>query len=48
MIKILIVDDEQGICDSIKPFSYIGFTVFTATTAKALSIFEKNKPKIIF
>lgn len=50
MIKILIVDDEQGICDSIKkPFSYIGFTVFTATTAgKALSIFEKNRPKIIF
>lgn len=50
MIKILIVDDEQGICDSIKkPFSYIGFTVFTATTAgKALGIFEKNKPKIIF
>jgi len=50
MIKILIVDDEQAICDSIKkPFSYIGFTVFTATTAKkALSIFEKNKPKIIF
>ena len=50
MIKILIVDDEQIICDSIKkPFSYIGFTVFTATTAKkALSIFEKNKPKIIF
>ncbi len=50
MIKILIVDDEQGICDSIKkPFSYIGFTVFTAKTAKkALSIFEKNKPKIIF
>lgn len=50
MIKILIVDDEQGICDSIKkPFSYIGFTVFTATTAgKALSIFEKNNPKIIF
>jgi len=50
MIKILIVDDEEGICESIKkPFAYIGFTVFTATTAKkALSIFEKNKPKIIF
>lgn len=50
MIKILIVDDEQAICESIKkPFSYIGFTVFTATTAKkSLTIFEKNKPKIIF
>ncbi len=50
MIKILVVDDEAVICESIKkPFAYIGFTVFTATTAKkALSIFEKNKPKIIF
>ena len=50
MIKILIVDDEQGICESIKKsFTYIGFTVFTATTAKkALNILEKNKPKIIF
>ncbi len=50
MIKILIVDDEQGVCDSIKkPFSYIGFTVFTATTAKkAESILKKNKPKFIF
>lgn len=50
MIKILVVDDEAGICDSIKQiFTYIGFSVFTATTgAKALNIFEKEKPKIIF
>jgi DNA-binding NtrC family response regulator len=50
MIKILIVDDEQAIFDSIKkPFYYIGFTFFNAKTArKALSVFEKNKPKIIF
>ena len=50
MIKILVVDDEAGICDSIKQiFTYIGFSVFTATTAKkALSVFEKEKPKIIF
>ncbi len=50
MIKILIVDDEPEICESIKkPFTYLGFTVFTATTAKkALSVFEKNKPKIVF
>ena len=50
MIKILIVDDEQAICDSIqKPFEYLGFTVFTAKTAKrALNILEKKKPKIIF
>ncbi|MCK5581452.1 MAG: response regulator [Candidatus Omnitrophica bacterium] len=50
MIKLLIVDDEQAICKSIqKPFEYLGFTVFTATTAaKALSILEKKKPKIVF
>ena len=50
MIKILIVDDEQAICESIKkPFSYIGFTVFTATTAqKARSVFKNSKPKIVF
>jgi YesN/AraC family two-component response regulator len=50
MIKILVVDDEEGICDNIKQiFTYIGFSVFTATTAKkALSVFEKEKPKVIF
>lgn len=50
MIKILVVDDEEGICDNIKQIlTYIGFSVFTATTAKkALSIFEKEKPKVIF
>lgn len=50
MIKILVVDDEREICASIKkPFEYLGFTVFTATTAKkALDVFEKKKPKIVF
>ena len=50
MIKLLVVDDEAGICDSIKQiFTYIGFSVFTATTAqKALNILKKEKPKIIF
>jgi DNA-binding NtrC family response regulator len=50
MIKLLVVDDEQEICKSIKkPFEYLGFTVFTATTAeKALKTFETKKPKIIF
>lgn len=50
MIKILVVDDEEGICDNIKQiFTYIGFSVFTATTAKkAVSVFEKEKPRIIF
>ena len=50
MIKMLVVDDEPGICDSIEQtFSNIGFSVFTATDPKkARSIFKKEKPKIIF
>jgi CheY-like chemotaxis protein len=50
MIRILVVDDEPGICDIIeKTFSYIGFSVSTATNAKkALSILEKEKPRIVF
>jgi len=50
MIKILIVDDEPGVCDIIyKTFTYSGFTAFTATKAKkALSILKKEKPKIVF
>lgn len=50
MIKMLAVDDEPGICDAIEQiFSYIGFSVLTATDPiKALNIFKKEKPKIIF
>lgn len=50
MIKLLVVDDEAGICESIKQiFTYVGFSVFTATTAKkALKIIDRDKPKIIF
>ena len=50
MIKILIVDDERGVCDIIqKTFSYSGFTTFSATKAKkALSLLKKEKPKIVF
>ena len=46
MIKILVVDDEPGVCDIIqKTFTYSGFTTFTATKAKkALSILKKEKP----
>lgn len=49
MIKILVIDDEPGVCEEIKKaFSYVGFTVFTATNAgKALKIFEREKPKVI-
>lgn len=50
MIKILIVDDEPGVCDVIeKTFKFIGFSVFTATNAnKAMNLFKKEKPRIIF
>ncbi|MBL7070469.1 MAG: response regulator [Candidatus Omnitrophica bacterium] len=50
MIKILVVDDEPGICDILKKtFSPIGFTVLTATDGRtALSIIKKEKPGIVF
>ena len=50
MIKILVVDDEPGVCHTIaKAFSYIGFSVSTATTAgKAMQSFRKERPKIVF
>jgi CheY-like chemotaxis protein len=50
MIKILVVDDEPGICDMLKKtFSPIGFKVFTATSGpQALQLAKKEKPKIIF
>jgi two-component system response regulator AtoC len=50
MIKILVVDDEPGICDMLKKnFSSIGFRVFTATSGpQALELTEKEKPKVIF
>ncbi|MEW5896030.1 MAG: response regulator [Candidatus Omnitrophota bacterium] len=50
MIKMLVVDDEAGVCDVIrKTFTYIGFSVFAATTAKkALAIIEKEHPQIVF
>jgi YesN/AraC family two-component response regulator len=50
MIKILVVDDERAVCASIqKSFEYLGFTVSTATTAaRAMELFAKKKPKIVF
>jgi len=49
MIKLLLVDDEPGICDILKRiFSPIGFTVLTATDGKtALSVVKKEKPKVV-
>lgn len=50
MIKLLVVDDEPGICDILKKtFAPIGFTVLTATDGQtALSIVKKEKPRIVF
>ena len=49
MIKLLVVDDEPGICDILKRvFSPIGFTVLTATNGQsAISIVKKEKPKVV-
>lgn len=50
MIKLLVIDDEAGVCDVIaRTFSYVGFTVFTAASAdKARKILDKEKPTIVF
>lgn len=50
MIKILAVDDEQGMCLIIKEtFAPIGFTVLSANNADdAIRIVNKEKPKLIF
>lgn len=49
MIKILILDDEKGLCEHLEQFfKYRGHTVFTATNGKdALSIIKKQKPQIL-
>ncbi len=50
MIKILVIDDEIGICDIIaRTFSGIGFNVSAATSAeRARALFRKAKPRIVF
>ncbi len=50
MIKILAVDDEQGMCVIIKEtFAPMGFTVLSANNAEdALRIVNKEKPKLVF
>mgnify|MGYP001614924202 CR=1 FL=1 len=50
MIKLLVVDDEPGLCFFLeKQFSSIGFTVFTANNGRdALQLVKKEKPKIVF
>lgn len=49
MIKLLILDAEEGICDQLKKFfDYRGYKVFAVTdTNDALSVIEKEKPHIL-
>ncbi len=49
MIKILIVDDEPGLCEMVKRiFKPIGFTVLTATDGQtAISIIKQERPKVV-
>lgn len=50
MIKLLLVDDEKGITDSLKNFfDTRGFKVYTANTGEeALEIVKEDKPDIVF
>lgn len=50
MIKLLIVDDERGITDSLKDFfMHRGFSVETANSGEeALATVRANRPDIIF
>lgn len=50
MIKLLIVDDEKGITDSLKDFfRQRGFSVKTANNGEtALEILKTDKPDIVF
>lgn len=50
MVKLLTVDDEEGVRDFIRKFfSSRGYTVLAASSGEqALSIVEKEQPKIVF
>jgi len=50
VIKLLVVDDEKGITDSLKNFfEQRGFSVEAANSGKeAIEIVAKDKPHIIF
>lgn len=49
MIKLLIVDDEKGLCDYLKKFFKArGYDVFTAIDGEsALSIVKKENPELV-
>jgi len=50
MIKLLFVDDEEGLCGYLKGlFNSRGYHVFIASGSKeALTIVKKEKPNLIF
>ena len=50
MLKLLTIDDEQGICHFIKTFfEDRGYTIFSATSGKeGLEIVQREKPQIVF
>lgn len=49
MIKMLIVDDEEGICKFLKKiFENVGFKVSATTSAYgSLSLIDKERPQIV-
>jgi DNA-binding NtrC family response regulator len=47
--KILVVDDEQSICESLRLLLKGSFEVFTVSSGEeAVNFFEKNLPDIVF
>ena len=49
MIRVLVLDDEKGLCEDLKEFfDYRGYRVFAATSGEqALSIIKKEKIDIL-
>ena len=49
MIKVLVLDDEKGLCEDIKEFfTYRGYKVFAATSGEqAVSIIKKENLDIL-
>ena len=50
MIKVLVLDDEKGLCEQLKDFfTCRGYMVFAVTSGeKALEVIEKENPHILF
>jgi len=49
MIKLLVVDDEKGLCEDLRDFfKPLGYSVFIATNGEdALSIVNKESPELV-